>query len=115
MGSELVPERVVEGLRIRTVAGNSSGVEFRTELDYLDIRTESDEARFAREVPGGRNTLLYVLEGQVLLADGSLYKGEAALLGEGRLTVETTKGARFVYLSGRPHGEPIRHRGPFVD
>jgi hypothetical protein len=25
------------------------------------------------------------------------------------------RSARLAWLRGRPHGEPIRHRGPFVD
>jgi hypothetical protein len=111
---DALPERLDPNLKIRSVSGGGSPVEFRTDVDYLDVELLADSA-YEREIDGGRNTLLYVIEGEVSLGGERVSRGSGVLLAEGRLRVDGAKGARFVYLSGKPHGEPIIHRGPFVD
>ena len=109
-----MPVDETAGLLTRTITGEASPVALHTEVDYLDIQLIADTT-FARQVPPGRNTLLYVLEGQVTIADQQLPRGQGALLTDGHLEVRGKEGTRFVYLSGAPHREPINHHGPFVD
>jgi redox-sensitive bicupin YhaK (pirin superfamily) len=89
-------------------------VELRTDVDYLDVELLADGG-FDRDIDGGRNTLLYVIEGEVKVAGDVIARGSGVLLTEGKLHVAGVRGSRFAYLSGRPHHEPILHRGPFVD
>jgi len=112
-----IPERGVgEGLlaRVREVVGASSPVELQTEVEYLDLRLFAD-ADFSHAVPEGHAAVIYVLEGRVELLGETLIRGQALLPSAGAITLSTDQPSRVLWLSGRPHGEPIRHRGPFVD
>ena len=66
-------------------------------------------------VPSGHNAIVYVLEGRVALLGETLIRGQAILPSAGSITVVAEQPSRVLWLSGRPHGEPIRQRGPFVD
>ncbi|MCA9705373.1 MAG: pirin family protein [Myxococcales bacterium] len=100
--------------RIHTVIGPSSPVELHTEVEYLDVTLLAD-GRFERVIPPGYSTLLYVLEGSVGLGAIEIARGQGVVLGAGELSVRGREGARLAQLRGRPHHEPIVHRGPFVD
>lgn len=99
---------------VRTVVGGRSAVALHTEVDDLDVTLLADgEWGFA--IPDGRNSLLYALEGTLRVGDVEVPRGHGVVLAPGDLLVRGAEGARFALLSGRPHGEPIVHRGPFVD
>lgn len=99
---------------VRTVVGGRSAVALHTEVDDLDVTLLADgEWGFA--IPQGRNSFLYALEGSVRVGDIEVPRGHGVVLSPGDLLVRGAEGARFAFLSGRPHGEPIVHRGPFVD
>ncbi|HLT40405.1 MAG TPA: pirin family protein [Enhygromyxa sp.] len=99
---------------IREVVGASSPVVLQTEVDYLDVELLAD-ARFERAVPDGHNALIYLLDGELELLGERLRGGEALLPTAGNVVIRARANSRMLWLSGRPHGEPIRHRGPFVD
>jgi redox-sensitive bicupin YhaK (pirin superfamily) len=103
-----------DGLRVRTIAGPGSPVRLHTELDYLDVELLAARG-WEREVTVGHNALVYVLDGELELLGEQVGRGSAVLLAPGAVTVRGAAGARFAWLTGRPHGQPIRHRGPFVD
>ncbi len=109
-----MPVDEVAGQRVHTVVGPSSPVALHTEVEYLDV-TLLAEGRFSRVVPAGVSTLLYVLEGELTLGDKSVPRGHGLVLGAGELDARGRAGTRLAWLQGRPHQEPIRHRGPFVD
>jgi redox-sensitive bicupin YhaK (pirin superfamily) len=112
-----IPERPAsEGLigRVREVVGASSPVVLQTEVEYLDLDLLAD-SRFTHVVPGDHNAIVYVLEGRVALLGETLTRGQAILPSAGSITVVAEQPSRVLWLSGRPHGEPIRQRGPFVD
>ncbi len=99
--------------RTRIISGTGSPVALHTEVDYRDVTLLAD--RWATTIPEGRNTLLYAMEGTLTVGAYTAERGEALLFEPGHLVVGGAPGSRFAYLSGRPHGDPIRHRGPFVD
>ena len=109
-----MPVREANGLRVRTIAGGDSPVALHTEVDYLDVELLAD-ASFEREVSTAHDGLLYVLAGEITIGDEYVAARTAALLGPGAVQVRGGAGARFAWLTGRPHRQPIRHRGPFVD
>ncbi|MEM6294342.1 MAG: pirin family protein [Myxococcota bacterium] len=113
MDAEALPMQRSGAETTRIIAGGDSPVGLHTEVDYRDVTLLAD--RWSVDVPQGRNTLLYVIDGTLTLGAHTARRGEALLVDAGRLQVAGTKGTRFAYLSGAPHGEPIRHRGPFVD
>ncbi len=103
-----------DGLRIRTVAGAQSPVRLRTQVEILDVEMLAD-AGFAREVAPGHSAALYVLDGTIELLGEPVLTRSAVVLGAGAAELTGSAGARILWLTGRPHGQPIRQRGPFVD
>lgn len=101
------------GQRTRIISGAASPVALHTEVDYQDVTLLAEH--WTTQIPAGRNTLLYAIEGTLTVGAHTVGRGEALLLDPGTLVVGGTRGSRFAFLSGRPHGEPIVHRGPFVD
>jgi redox-sensitive bicupin YhaK (pirin superfamily) len=61
------------------------------------------------------NALLYVIDGRIEVAGEEARRGDGLVLGAGAVVVRGDVGARFAFLRGRAHREPIVHRGPFVD
>lgn len=109
-----IPERNLDGIRLRTIAGENSPVKLRTKILYLDVIISS-ESKFVYEVDPEANAFLYVLEGILDIANSKVKKNEAALLTMGK-KIETIakEKSRFVLIEGKPHGEPITLRGSFV-
>lgn len=103
-----------DGHVLREVVGPRSPVELQTEVEYFDVQLLAD-ASFTHTVPTGHNALIYVLEGEVALLGQQLGAREALLPTPGPITLAAHRPSRVLWLSGRPHGEPIRQRGPFVD
>jgi len=109
-----IPEKDVDGCRVRVIVGEGSPVRLRTKVEYLDA-TLPQQKEFTHEVGLGFNALLYVLEGTLTTGKSRVERGEAAVLtADIQVNVHSTEEARFVLISGRPHGEPITLRGSFV-
>lgn len=109
-----MPVDEAHGQRVHTVVGPSSPVALHTDVEFLDVTLLADGS-FGRVVPPDSSTLLYVIEGAVSVGTTEVPRGTGLVLGPGELLARGRAGARFAYLRGRPHGEPIVHRGPFVD
>jgi redox-sensitive bicupin YhaK (pirin superfamily) len=113
-GAKMPARAEGRGHLLREVVGPRSPVELQTEVEYLDLELLAD-ASFSHAVPAGHNALIYVLEGEVSLLGERLAAREALLPSPGAITITARAPSRLLWLSGKPHGEPIRHRGPFVD
>jgi redox-sensitive bicupin YhaK (pirin superfamily) len=111
---EKMPVESLAGRVIREVVGARSPVVLQTEVQYFDVELLAD-ASFEHVVPEGHNALIYALEGEIELLGEGLQKGEALLPTAGVVAIRAKGPSRLLWLSGRPHGEPIRQRGPFVD
>jgi redox-sensitive bicupin YhaK (pirin superfamily) len=109
-----MPVSEQNGLRVRTVVGPDSPVRLYTELDYLDVALLAARG-WEREVTPGHAALVYVLDGELELLGETVQRGTAVLLDPGAVIVRGEAGSRFAWLTGKPHHQPIRHRGPFVD
>jgi quercetin 2,3-dioxygenase len=110
----VMPVERADNLEIRTIVGPGSPVALHTEVAYLDVTLVADN-RFRRAIPSERNTLVYVIAGVAEIAGQRVSRGHGVLLSPGQLEIGGAAGTRFAFLSGRPHDEPIHHRGPFVD
>jgi quercetin 2,3-dioxygenase len=99
---------------IREVVGARSPVVLQTEVEYLDLELLAD-AKFERAIREGHNALIYVLDGELELLGDRLRGGEAVLPTAGLVAIQASAPSRVLWLSGRPIGEPIRQRGPYVD
>lgn len=103
-----------DGLRLRTVAGADSPVGLHTEVDIVDVQWLAD-ASFTRELSTAHNGLVYVLDGAIDLLGETVTARHAITLAPGVAEIRAAAGTRLLWLGGRPHGQPIRQRGPFVD
>jgi redox-sensitive bicupin YhaK (pirin superfamily) len=131
---DLQPEDLAEatissaGTRVRVIAGNANGLsglthgpirQRPTDPTLLTLALE-DDTPFELEVAAGHNVFAFVYEGSVLLGpDGTATRvdeGTVAVLGPGnRVRLRAPEEASGVLLAaGRPLGEPIVQRGPFV-
>lgn len=110
-----IPEHAFEGGKRRIIVGEGSPLTLHTLVRYEDITLHSAgiyQTSFSTEEQG----LIYVVEGEVRLEGHSVRQQQAAYFAEpGALTLSSTAGARLMLISGRPHHEPIRQYGPYVD
>jgi redox-sensitive bicupin YhaK (pirin superfamily) len=113
-GSDLPENGGAAGVVTRTIIGPQSKVMLRTAVRYLHLRMTAG-ARFEDEIPDDHTALVYVAEGRVKLGDLELSSGEGAQPGRGEIGLLAQADAQAFLLVGKRHGEPIHHRGPFVD
>ncbi|MEM2911758.1 MAG: pirin family protein [Candidatus Bathyarchaeia archaeon] len=112
--SKDIPERDLDGVHIRVIAGEDSPVKLHTKIVYLDV-ISSRRAEFAYEVDPENNVFLYVLKGKLNISGLTAKKNEATLLTMGRkVEITMERDSQLVLLSGKPHKEPIILRGSFV-
>ena len=117
---EAVPEVALEQGGVRVLAGQfgtrRGAIEDpATDVLYLDVNLEAG-ARFSLPLEQTRNGFVYVFEGNARLADDVLETHTLAVLGPGDMVeiVAGDAGARFILVAGRPLGESVVQRGPFV-
>jgi redox-sensitive bicupin YhaK (pirin superfamily) len=87
-----------------------------TESGYIDVFTPAAQT-LNIEIPDGHTALVYVYEGEVQTAEQrfALKSGQLARLSRsGELELVTAAGSRLLVITGKPIGEPIVQRGPFV-
>lgn len=120
-----IPKYEIDGIHVKAVAGHLTlnGAEvsgpitgLATEPGYLDIAVESAQELFVG-VPDGHTALVYVYEGALQIGSDvfTIEAGSLARLSlTGALVIKAGADTRFLILSGKPIGEPIVQRGPFV-
>ncbi len=82
---------------------------------HIDLN-EGKEFKF--EVPGGHNSFIYILKGELKIGEKEHDKttnSDLILLERGnKVCVKANKKTEFLFISGKPIGEPIARGGPFV-
>lgn len=107
-----LPTEELSGATVTTVVGEDAPFSLRTPMEYLDV-TVHDE--WAWTPPADWAGFLYAVEGEGDVDGDSMAEGDVFTLTGGRaVDVHSQSGLRIVALSGQPHDEPIRQRGPFV-
>ena len=114
-----IPETSGDGWRQRTIVGPDSPVTLHTPVLYLDATVEPG-GDWHTDVPDDFRAFVYVLHGAGRFGnDGQVGRGGQLLaLGPGDSFGAQAAGqepVRFAFIAGRPHNEPIRMRGPYVD
>ncbi|HEY4732808.1 MAG TPA: pirin family protein [Gammaproteobacteria bacterium] len=109
------PERSIDKGKVRILVGDESPLKLLTPVHYLEVFLEPD-GHFQDILPVDYRGFIYAVEGQVKIGDSTLTSGEARFMeGIKQLTVSSTQASRFMVCFGKPHREPIRQHGPFVD
>ena len=80
------------------------------------VLNESKE--FDHEVPAGHNSFIYILKGELKIGDknhATTNDSNLILLERGnKLKIKALKKTEFLFIAGKPIGEPIARGGPFV-
>lgn len=102
----------LQGVNLPTVQGPVRGLS--TAPLYVDFQMHT-AGELTVNVPQGHNALVYVYEGEAVIAGQAVGCHVAAVLEDGdQLTVQYAAGSRFLLLSAKPIGEPVVQYGPFV-
>ncbi|PSP77875.1 pirin family protein [Halobacteriales archaeon QS_1_68_20] len=108
-----LPTEELDGATVTTVVGDGSPRSLRTETTYRIA--EVDDA-WTWTVPEGWVGFCYVVAGAGRVDGDPIAAGEVVTAeGPASATFSTGSMLRVAAVTGVPHGEPIRQRGPFVE
>ncbi len=114
-----IPSLKREGAEIKIIAGKIDEVEgpvqdLVVDVEYFDV-TLAAEKTFERSSERGSTAFLYVIEGSGYVEDKLIESEHCALFGDGdTVGVRTEDGIRFLFVQGKPLGEPVAWGGPIV-
>jgi len=112
---ENIPQVKIEGGNIRVIVGDESPVKLQTPVRYLRVNLDSG-VKLNEKVPDSFRGFIYLLSGQLNVNAETVNEREAYFFEKiGALAIEALTGSHFMICMGKPHGEPIRQYGPFVD
>ena len=107
---------------VKVIAGKFKDIEgpeknHNVEPIYFHIVLKN-EKEFSCEVPQGHNSFIYLLKGQIKVGKTNHEKindSNLILLKQGKnLQIKAEKESEFLFIAGKPIGEPIARGGPFV-
>ena len=107
---------------VKVIAGKFKDIEgpeknHNGEPIYLHIVLKN-EKEFSCEVPEGHNSFIYLLRGQIKVGKINHEKtndSNLILLKQGKsLQIKAERESEFLFIAGKPIGEPIARGGPFV-
>ncbi len=108
------------GTVVKVIAGqvgNAIGPVQQAATDpvYLDVAL-AQGAEFEHAFTPGHNVFAYVYEGEVEVAGERIGRGELLVFGDGDAVafLGLAPASRLILVGGRPIGEPVSRRGPFV-
>ena len=107
---------------IKVIAGKYEKAEgpekdHNVEPIYFHINLNKDKD-FECKVPKGHNSFIYILKGELSIGEKEHEKtsdSNLVLLEKGEiLKIKANKKTEFLFIAGKPIGEPIARGGPFV-
>jgi redox-sensitive bicupin YhaK (pirin superfamily) len=107
---------------VKVIAGKyekAEGPEKNHNVDPIYFHIVLDEKKeFTCEIPEGHNSFIYLLKGELKIGEKEHSKtgnSNLILLERGKkLIVKANKKTEFLFIAGKPIGEPIARGGPFV-
>lgn len=110
--SEELPTEDVGGATVTTVVGEGSPLDLWTPVEYLDVRVSGE---WTWEVPDGWSGFLYCISGSGTLDGHAISEAQCLTVEDGASLALSGPDLRVAAVSGEPHDQPIRQRGPFVE
>ena len=107
---------------VKVIAGSYADVEgpekkHNVEPIYFHVILK-EKKEFKYEVPSGHNSFIYILKGDLKIGNKNHEKASDSnliLLERGsELQIKANKKTEFLFIAGKPIGEPIARGGPFV-
>ena len=107
---------------VKVIAGkykNAEGPEKNHNVEPIYLHVILNEGKeFAYEVPSSHNSFLYLLKGELSVGEKKHDRtsdSNLILLEKGsKLNIKSEKKSEFLFIAGKPIGEPIARGGPFV-
>ena len=110
-----IPIKNIDGGTISVIVGDDSPVKLHTPVRYLSINLEKG-ASHSESVPDDFRGFIYVLSGSLKVNEDEVNKHEAFFFEEiNELNIDALAESHFMLCMGKPHREPIKQYGPFVD
>ncbi|EMA16314.1 pirin family protein [Haloarcula marismortui] len=110
--ADTLPTAEQGGATVTTVIGEGSPISLHTPMEYLDAAVADT---WTWSVPEGWSGFLYGVAGDGTVEGQPFTAGDVLPVTDTRsVTLQSDDSLRVVAVSGRPHGEPIRQRGPYV-
>ncbi|KAA9398181.1 pirin family protein [Haloarcula sp. CBA1130] len=107
-----LPTEDLNGATVTTVIGDGSPISLYTPMEYLDVSVTD---AWTWSVPEEWSGFLYGVDGDGSVGGQSFTAGDVLPVTDAQsVTLRSKESLRIVAVSGRPHGEPIRQRGPYV-
>jgi redox-sensitive bicupin YhaK (pirin superfamily) len=107
------------GLTVKVLAGKVDGTvgpvqDLVVDIEYLDVELGAGKA-FERVTLKNHKVFAYVVTGSISILGKVVAPGHCALFGESdSVRIWTEEGARFLFVTGDPLGEPVAWGGPIV-
>jgi redox-sensitive bicupin YhaK (pirin superfamily) len=112
---ENIPLKEIEGGRISIIVGDESPVKLQTPVRYLNVNL-SKNAVLTEAVPDDFRGFVYLLNGDLKINNENVKQREAFFFeGIEELNIEALSESQFMLCMGKPHREPIKQYGPYVD
>ena len=107
---------------VKTIAGKferATGPQINHNVEPIYLHIVLNEGKeFNYKIPNGHNSFLYLLKGELKIGKKEHNKtgnSNLILLERGdKITVKANKKTEFLFIAGKPIGEPIARGGPFV-
>ncbi|WP_336329209.1 pirin family protein [Haloarcula sp. CGMCC 1.2071] len=110
--ADALPTEKRDGATVTTVVGEGSPISLYTPMEYLDVLVTD---AWTWSVPEEWSGFLYGVSGNGTVEGHSFTDGDVLPVTDARsVTLRSDESLRVVAVSGRPHGEPIRQRRPYV-
>jgi len=122
---EFSPDKVAlekneNGTEVRVIAGQTNqGTSGPVKKDYikptyLDVQLAVGST-FKQTISAEHNCFIYVIDGQINIADEVITQNVLAVLSAGeQVTIDAEQASRFLLLAAKPLNEPVARSGPFV-
>ena len=112
---ENIPQKEISGGRVSVIVGDNSPVKLNTPVRYLEVNLEKGSS-MSEKVPKNFRGFIYILNGQIKVNTESVAAKEAFFFESiEELDIQSLSKSHFMLCMGKPHGEPIKQYGPFVD
>lgn len=112
---ENIPVKEIEGGRISIIVGDESPVKLQTPVRYLNVNLNKN-AVLTEPVPDDFRGFVYLLNGDLKINNENVKQREAFFFeGIEELNIEALSESQFMLCMGKPHREPIKQYGPYVD
>lgn len=112
---ENIPVKKIDGGSISIIVGDNSPVKLRTPVRYLRVNLDKG-SKYKESVPEDFRGFIYLLSGKLDVNKEQVKQREAYFFENIEvLDMEALEESHFMLCMGKPHREPIRQYGPFVD